>query len=198
MLTLNRIVDEFSFCCNYLARGRANCEHDAQGNRGRSGRKERDHGGNSVKALIQRVDHASVSVGGEVIGQIGEGLLALVGAGRADTSADADALARKVVGLRIFPDDDGRFNRSLIDVGGAMLVVSQFTLYADVRRGRRPSFTEAARPEQAERLVDEFVEAVRSGGVDVATGRFGAMMEVDLRNNGPFTLMVETTDGRVV
>jgi len=108
------------------------------------------------------------------------------------------ALARKVVGLRIFPDEDGRFNRSLIDVGGAVLVVSQFTLYADVRRGRRPSFTEAARPEQAEQLVDEFVEAVEALGVEVETGRFGAMMEVDLRNNGPFTLMVETADGRVV
>jgi len=151
-----------------------------------------------VKALVQRVDHASVLVDGEVIGQIGEGLLALVGAGRSDTDADAVALARKVVGLRIFPDEDGRFNRSLIDVGGAVLVVSQFTLYADVRRGRRPSFTEAARPEQAEQLVDEFVEAVEALGVEVETGRFGAMMEVDLRNNGPFTLMVETADGRVV
>ena len=151
-----------------------------------------------MKALVQRVDHASVSVDGEVIGQIGEGLLALVGAGRADTIADAEALARKVVGLRIFPDEDGRFNLSLIDVGGAMLVVSQFTLYADVRRGRRPSFTEAARPEQAEQLVEEFVEAVRALDVEVATGRFGAMMEVDLRNNGPFTLMVETAAGRVV
>ncbi|MDE0375842.1 MAG: D-aminoacyl-tRNA deacylase [bacterium] len=151
-----------------------------------------------MKALVQRVDHASVSVGGEVIGRIGAGMLALVGAGRADTGADAEALARKVVGLRIFPDEDGRFNRSLIDVGGAMLVVSQFTLYADVRRGRRPSFTEAARPEQAEQLVEEFVEAVRALGVEVETGRFGAMMEVDLRNNGPFTLMVETADGRVV
>ena len=151
-----------------------------------------------MRALVQRVDHASVSVDGEVIGQIGEGLLALVGAGRSDTDADAATLARKVVGLRIFPDEDGRFNRSLIDVGGAMLVVSQFTLYADVRRGRRPSFTEAARPEQAEQLVDEFVEAVEALGVEVETGRFGAMMEVDLRNNGPFTLMVETADGRVV
>ncbi|MXY77337.1 MAG: D-tyrosyl-tRNA(Tyr) deacylase [Acidimicrobiia bacterium] len=151
-----------------------------------------------MKALVQRVDHASVSVDGEVIGQIGAGLLVLVGAGRADTGADAEALARKVVGLRIFPDEDGRFNRSLIDSGGAMLVVSQFTLYADVRRGRRPSFTEAARPEQAEQLVEEFVEAVRALGVEVETGRFGAMMEVDLRNNGPFTLMVETAAGRVV
>ena len=151
-----------------------------------------------MKALIQRVDHASVSVDGGVVGRIGVGLLVLVGAGRADIGADAEALARKVVGLRIFPDEDGRFNRSLIDVGGAMLVVSQFTLYADVRRGRRPSFTEAARPEQAEQLVDEFVEAVRALDVEVATGRFGAMMEVDLRNNGPFTLMVETAAGRVV
>ena len=151
-----------------------------------------------MKALIQRVDHASVSVDGEVVGQIGVGLLALVGAGRSDTSADAAALARKVVGLRIFADENGRFNLSLLDVGGAMLVVSQFTLYADVRRGRRPSFTEAARPEQAEQLVDEFVEAVESQGVQVATGRFGAMMQVDLSNNGPFTLMVETSEGRVI
>ena len=151
-----------------------------------------------MKTIVQRVDQASVSVDGEVIGQIGVGLLVLVGAGRADTTADAEALAGKVVGLRIFPDEDGRFNRSLIDVGGAMLVVSQFTLYADVRRGRRPSFTEAARPEQAEQLVEEFVEAVRALDVEVATGRFGAMMEVDLRNNGPFTLMVETAAGRVV
>ena len=151
-----------------------------------------------MKALIQRVDHASVSADGEVVGRIGVGMLALVGAGRADTGADAEALARKVVGLRIFPDEDGRFNRSLVDVGGAMLVVSQFTLYADVRRGRRPSFTEAARPVQAEQLVEEFVDAVRALGVEVETGRFGAMMEVDLRNNGPFTLMVETTVGRVV
>ena len=117
---------------------------------------------------------------------------------RADESADVKALAAKVVGLRIFPDDRGRFNVSLKDVGGAMLVVSQFTLLADVRRGRRPSFTEAARPDHAERLVDEFVRAVESEGVEVACGRFGAMMEVDLRNNGPFTLMVETAGGRVI
>ena len=151
-----------------------------------------------MKALIQRVDHASVSADGEVVGQIGVGLLALVGAGRSDTSADAAALARKVVGLRIFADENGRFNLSLLDVGGAMLVVSQFTLYADVRRGRRPSFTEAARPEHAEQLVDQFVEAVEGLGVEVATGRFGAMMQVELSNNGPFTLMVETSGGRVI
>ena len=151
-----------------------------------------------MRALIQRVDHASVTVEGEVVGRVGHGLLALVGVSRADTSADVKALATKLVGLRIFPDDRGRFNVSLKDVGGAMLVVSQFTLLADVRRGRRPSFTEAARPDHAERLVDEFVRAVESEGLEVECGRFGAMMEVDLRNNGPFTLMVETSDGRVV
>lgn len=151
-----------------------------------------------MRALIQRVDHASVSVDGEVTGRVGNGLLALVGVGRADSEADARALAAKVAGLRIFPDGGGRFNLSLRDAGGAVLVVSQFTLYADVRRGRRPSFTGAARPEQAERLVDEFARAVEAEGVEVAEGRFGAMMQVDLRNNGPFTLMVETVDGRVV
>ena len=151
-----------------------------------------------MRALVQRVDHASVSIDGELVGRIGNGLLALVGVSRADTSADVRALAAKVVSLRIFPDDRGRFNVSLKDVGGAMLVVSQFTLFADVRRGRRPSFTEAARPDHAERLVDEFAAAVESEGVEVACGRFGAMMEVDLRNNGPFTLMVETKQGRVV
>lgn len=151
-----------------------------------------------MRALIQRVDRASVSVDGEVIGRVGEGLLALVGADRDDSDADAEALAAKVVGLRIFPDGEGRFNLSLRDVGGAMLVVSQFTLFADVRRGRRPGFTQAARPEQAERLVDRFARAVEAEGVEVAEGRFGAMMQVDLRNNGPFTLMVETQDGRVI
>ena len=133
-----------------------------------------------------------------MVGRIGSGLLALVGVSRADTGADVRALAAKVVGLRIFPDEQGRFNLSLRDVGGAMLVVSQFTLFANVRRGRRPSFSEAARPDHAERLVDEFAGAVESEGVAVECGRFGAMMEVDLRNNGPFTLMVETVDGRVV
>ena len=151
-----------------------------------------------MRALIQRVDHASVSVEGKVVGRVGMGLLALVGVSRADTGADVKALAAKSVGLRIFPDQQGRFNLSLRDVGGAMLVVSQFTLFADVRRGRRPSFGEAARPDHAERLVDGFAESVASLGVEVATGRFGAMMEVDLRNSGPFTLMIETIDGRVV
>ena len=151
-----------------------------------------------MRALVQRVDHASVSVEGEVVGHVGVGLLVLVGVGRADTDADASALAAKLVGLRVFPDGDGRFNRSLMDVGGSVLVVSQFTLFADVRRGRRPSFSEAARPDHAERLVDKLATAVASEGVEVACGRFGAMMQVDLRNNGPFTLMIETAGGRVL
>ena len=151
-----------------------------------------------MRVLIQRVDRASVSVEGQVVGSVGRGLLALVGVGRTDTGADVRAMAAKVVGLRIFPDESGRFNLSLKDVGGALLVVSQFTLFADVRRGRRPSFTEAARPALAERLVDEFIQAVESAGVEVSSGQFGAMMEVDLCNNGPFTLMVETSGGRVV
>lgn len=132
------------------------------------------------------------------MGSVGSGLLALVGVSRNDTSADVKAMIAKVVNLRIFPDETGRFNLSVKDVGGAMLVVSQFTLFADVRRGRRPSFTEAARPQLAERLVDEFVHAVASEGVEVSSGRFGAMMEVDLLNVGPFTLMVETAEGKVI
>lgn len=151
-----------------------------------------------MRVLIQRVDRASVSVAGEVVGRVGNGLLVLVGVGRTDTSSDVRAMVAKVVGLRIFPDETGRFNLSLKDVGGEMLVVSQFTLFADTRRGRRPSFTEAARPELAERLVEEFVRAVEMENVEVATGRFGAMMEVDLRNSGPFTLMVETNQGKVI
>ncbi len=151
-----------------------------------------------MRVLIQRVDHASVSVDGEVVGRIGKGMLALVGVGRGDTRADVHALAAKLVGLRIFPDQSGRSNLSLLDVGGAMLVVSQFTLFAEVRRGRRPGFTGAAPPEVAAPLVEEFVRSVAAHGVEVATGRFGAMMQVDLSNQGPFTLMVETAGGRIV
>ncbi len=151
-----------------------------------------------MRAVIQRVAHASVSVDGEVVGAIGPGLLVLAGAGTGDTIRDAQAMAAKLADLRIFPDDDGRFNRSLRDVGGAALVVSQFTLYGDVKRGRRPSFTGAAPPEVAEPLVDALAEALAADGFEVATGRFGAMMDVDLRNDGPFTVIVETRDGKVV
>ena len=129
---------------------------------------------------------------GEVVGEIGAGLVVLLGVGPADTDAVADALARRVTELRIFDDEAGRTNLSLIDVGGAALVVSQFTLYADTRRGRRPGFTGAAAPELAERLYLRFAAALRDLGVTVATGRFGAVMAVELVNDGPFTIWLDT------
>ncbi len=151
-----------------------------------------------MRALIQRVDQASVTVAGEVIGQIGTGLLVLLGVSADDTSADAAVLAAKLADLRVFGDDRGRFDRSLRDVGGAMLVVSQFTLFGEVKKGRRPSFTKAAPPDHAQPLVEEFASLVAADGFEVATGRFGAMMQVDLRNDGPFTLLVETLNGRLL
>ena len=151
-----------------------------------------------MRVLLQRVDWASVMVGEEVVGEVGVGLLALTGVATEDTEDDAAALASKVAGLRIFADADGKFNLSVRDVGGSALVVSQFTLMSDVRRGRRPSFTAAAPPDQAARLVDEFAARLEAEGVPTASGRFGAMMLVDSRNNGPFTLLVETRNGKVV
>jgi len=151
-----------------------------------------------VRVVLQRVSEASVRIGGETVGAIGPGLVVLAGFHNGDDDDTVAWMAEKVANLRIFADDRGRMNRSLLDMGGEALVVSQFTLYADVRRGRRPGFSEAAHPEQAEQLVDRFAEAVQAQGIEVATGRFGAMMEVDLRNNGPFTLMVETQNGRVI
>jgi D-tyrosyl-tRNA(Tyr) deacylase len=150
-----------------------------------------------VKAVVQRVGEASVTVDGEVVGEIGPGLLILVGAEADDTEADAVAVADKLAGLRIFRDGDGRMNRSIVDVGGAALVVSQFTLLADVRRGRRPSFTRAAPPEIAEPLVAALAADLRTRGIPVAEGRFGAMMDVRLLNDGPVTIVVETAGGRV-
>ncbi len=149
-----------------------------------------------MRAVLQRVDRASVSVESsgqdEVIGCIARGLLILLGVARGDSPIDAERLAKKTAELRIFPDDDGRFNRSLLDSGGAALVVSQFTLLADTRRGRRPSFIDAAPPEDAEPLVSGYVEALRALGVDVQTGRFGAHMVVALENNGPVTIVLES------
>ncbi len=145
-----------------------------------------------MKACVQRVSQASVTVAGEVVGQIDHGLVVLLGVGQADTQADADYLARKLVDLRVFEDDQGKMNRSLTDVGGAMLVVSQFTLWGDCRKGRRPSFVDAAPPEMAERLYEHFARAVASCGVRVATGRFRAHMLVALVNDGPVTLLVES------
>ena len=147
---------------------------------------------------MQRVSQARVTVDGQTVGEISDGLLALVGATHEDSVNDARAVAAKLAGLRIFADRAGKMNLSLLDTGGEVLVVSQFTLYGDVRRGRRPSFVKAAGPEPAERLVDEVVAALRRQGIEVATGRFGAMMEVSLVNEGPVTILVETSGGRIV
>ena len=147
-----------------------------------------------MRALLQRSSGARVRVGGSVVGEIASGLVVLLGVGPADSEAVADALARRVTELRIFDDADGRTNLSLLDVGGSALVVSQFTLYADTRRGRRPGFTGAAAPELAERLYLRFAAALRELGVEVAMGRFGAEMEVELVNDGPFTIWLDTDD----
>jgi D-tyrosyl-tRNA(Tyr) deacylase len=149
-----------------------------------------------VRAVLQRVTSAAVRVDGEVVGAIGpgSGLVVLLGVGRTDDAAIADALARRIVELRIFADDAGRTNRSLLDVGGAALIVSQFTLYADTRRGRRPGFTDAALPELAIPCYERFCTAVEASGVTVARGRFGAEMTVELVNDGPFTIWLDTDD----
>jgi D-aminoacyl-tRNA deacylase len=147
-----------------------------------------------VRALLQRVSRAEVRVDGASVGEIGRGLVVLVGVGPDDDAAVADALARQVAELRIFADDAGRTNLSLLDVGGGALVVSQFTLFADTRRGRRPGFTGAAPPDQAERLYERFAEALAGLRVPVATGRFGASMAVELVNDGPFTIWLDTAE----
>lgn len=145
-----------------------------------------------MRACIQRVGRAEVVVDGEVVGRIGAGLLVLLGVAADDTEADADALADKIAGLRVFDDEAGKMNLALTDTGGAMLVVSQFTLLGDCRQGRRPSFTAAAPPERAEALYRLFVEVVSQRGIPVETGRFRAMMQVMLTNEGPVTLLVDS------
>jgi D-tyrosyl-tRNA(Tyr) deacylase len=145
-----------------------------------------------MRAVIQRVSEASVTVESKVVGQIGCGLLVLLGVGMGDQVAAATQMAEKIANMRIFADDDGRFNRSALDVGGAALVVSQFTLYADTRRGRRPSFSAAAPPEIAAPLVDAFVAALRARGMTVASGVFGAHMQVTLLNDGPVTIVLDS------
>ena len=147
-----------------------------------------------MRALLQRTTAASVRVAGEVVGEIDRGLVILVGIGPEDTEATADQMARKSAELRLFRDDAGRTNRSLLDTGGGALVISQFTLYADTRRGRRPGFTGAAPPDEAERLYERFADALRGLGVTVATGRFGAEMVVELVNDGPFTIWLDSAD----
>ncbi len=144
-----------------------------------------------MRALLQRVSRASVSVDGRVVGRIGRGFVILLGVTHADTRAEAEWVAAKIAGLRVFDDEAGKMNLSLTDVGGELLVVSQFTLYGDARKGRRPSFSDAAVPERAEPLVDWFVEELRRAGFTVATGVFGAHMDVEIHNDGPVTLLVE-------
>lgn len=144
-----------------------------------------------MRLVVQRTSGAQVRVDGTVTGRVDAGLVVLVGVGRETREEDLDWLAAKLVDLRIFPDDEGRMNRSVRDVGGGLLLISQFTLYGDVRKGRRPSFVGAAPPDDGERLYEAFVDRVRQFGVPVATGVFGAQMEVDLVNDGPVTLVIE-------
>jgi D-tyrosyl-tRNA(Tyr) deacylase len=145
-----------------------------------------------VRVVIQRVSEASVTVGRETVGAIGQGLMVLLGVAQGDTSQDAKALAEKTAGLRIFEDDAGKMNRSVEEIGGSLLVVSQFTLLGDCRKGRRPGFTDAAPPELADQLYEEYVAALRSRGVNVATGVFRADMQVALVNDGPVTMLLDS------
>lgn len=149
-----------------------------------------------MRTVIQRVSRASVRVDGRVVGRTGAGFVVLAGVADGDTEDDLDLMVDKLVHLRVFADDEGKMNRSLLDAGGGLLVVSQFTLHADCRRGRRPSFTRAAPPETARALFDRFVERLREKGISVATGEFGAMMEVELVNDGPVTIVLDTDDLR--
>ena len=144
-----------------------------------------------MRALLQRVSSASVTVNGRIVGQIQRGFVVFLGVTHSDSTAEARWLANKIAGLRLFEDDAEKMNLGLQDVGGSVLVVSQFTLYGDARKGKRPSFTAAARPEQAEPLVDYFCEQLRQHRLTVATGQFGAMMQVAIHNDGPVTLMLE-------
>ncbi|MDP7369130.1 MAG: D-aminoacyl-tRNA deacylase [Nitrospinota bacterium] len=145
-----------------------------------------------MRAVLQRVRKSSVSVSGEVVGEIGGGILALMAVAPGDSEREVRYMADKISNLRIFPDEAGKMNRSLLDTGGEMLVVSQFTLYGDCRKGRRPSFVATASPEVAAALIEKFIEEVETIGVKTAAGRFGAMMEVELINDGPVTLLLDS------
>jgi D-tyrosyl-tRNA(Tyr) deacylase len=145
-----------------------------------------------MRAVVQRVSRAQVSVNGEIVGEIGVGLLVLLGVGREDTEADATYLAAKIVGLRVFEDDQEKMNRSVAEVDGSVLAVSQFTLYGDVRRGKRPSFDEAASPGKARQLYEFFVEQIRAAGLRCETGQFQATMKVELVNEGPVTILLDS------
>lgn len=145
-----------------------------------------------MRAVVQRVSRAEVRVGGEVVGGIGRGLAVLLGVAPGDGPAEAEWMARKLARLRVFPDEAGKIDRSVADVGGGVLLVSQFTLYGDCRKGNRPSFSGAAGPEEAEPLYEEVARGLRARGLPVGTGRFGASMEVELTNEGPLTLVLDT------
>lgn len=145
-----------------------------------------------MRAVLQRVSHGSVHVDNQKIGSIGPGLVVLLGIHRNDTEAELDWMCEKAVNLRIFPDQDGKMNRSLSDINGEMLIVSQFTLYGDCQKGRRPGYSDAAPPDQAEALYEQFVRGIRNRGIIVATGRFQAMMQVSLVNDGPVTLLLDS------
>ena len=147
-----------------------------------------------MKALLQRVTKASVSIGNEEVGRIGQGLVVFLGVANGDTEQDAQYLAQKIVNLRIFADEEGKFNLSALDINGELLLVSQFTLLADTRKGRRPSFIEAAAPAQAEKLFEYFVEQTRATGLKVETGRFQQYMKVEIHNDGPVTIMLDSSE----
>ena len=149
-----------------------------------------------MRVVVQRVKRSSVTIDGEVVGQIGPGLLILLGIREGDGDRQLEFLAEKLLNLRIFADEAGKMNRSVLDVKGELLVVSQFTLYGDCRKGRRPSFIDAARPEVAIPLYERFVARLRQGGLEVQTGEFGAMMDVELVNDGPVTLIIEGPEDR--
>ena len=146
-----------------------------------------------MRAVIQRVSRAQVRVEGQIVGEIGKGILLLLGVGKGDTKPQADSLLEKLVNLRIFEDEAGKMNLSLLDVGGALMVISQFTLYADCRKGRRPSFTDAGSPEEAKALYEYFIHQARSRGLIVASGIFQALMEVELINFGPVTILLDSS-----
>ncbi|WP_440895958.1 D-aminoacyl-tRNA deacylase [Amphibacillus sp. Q70] len=147
-----------------------------------------------MRAVIQRVSEASVSVSGQTIGQIEQGLMILLGVTHEDTKEDADYLVKKICQLRIFEDDQGKMNLSLLDVGGSILSISQFTLYSDTRKGRRPGFSKAAKPDQANELYHYFNEQINAMHVKIETGQFGALMDVSLVNNGPVTIMIDSDE----
>lgn len=149
-----------------------------------------------MRALIQRVKSGAVYIDGKEVGRIGKGFVILLGVGQRDSIEDLDYLVDKVVNLRVFPDEEGKMNLSLLDVGGEVLVVSQFTLYADCRKGRRPSFTDAAPPDKGKEMYELFVSRLRERGLKVETGEFGAMMLVEIHNDGPVTIMLDSEDRR--